>query len=120
MSDEPSLISEPVVAIAMQNVTHLIAHAHPDDVHLAANLDRATVREALKRLHAAGHRLESDELSAWALAHHWRPEAAEQLRDYAERISAGKRVPRPRGTGQRLRDDIVDQWRQAAQGGSRR
>jgi hypothetical protein len=73
------------------------------------------VIEALKRLHGAGYELDPAELSDWALAKHWSPDAAEQLKQYAEKLNQGKVLRRPSGvTSERLRPDVVEQWREEA------
>ena len=114
MARDP-MISDPVVAVAMEDITVLIGGAHQHDVHLADVRDRATVIEALDKLDRAGHELEPIEIGAWALANNWRPEAAAKLRNYAERVSVGKKPPRPRGVSpERLRPDIVEQWQEEA------
>jgi hypothetical protein len=107
-------ISDPVVAVAMENITTLVSGAHLQDVHLADSRDRATVIEGFDKLHRAGYELDPREIIDWALANNWRPEAAATLRDYAKRISEGE-PPRMRGMiSERLRPDIVEQWRHNA------
>ena len=119
MADEPT-ISDQVVLVGMESLTGLISYAHPDDVHLADFRDRATVIDGLKKLHDAGHELDPMELADWAVANNWRPKAAEELKDYAARINQGKAVRSATGTySERLKPDIVESWRDEAEGRGR-
>lgn len=47
MARDP-MISDPVVAVAMEDITVLIGGAHQHDIHLADVRDRATAIEALE------------------------------------------------------------------------
>lgn len=103
-------ISDPVVEKGMETVTALVNHGNS----LAGSLDRRDAITVLQTLHDGRHRLDPEELYAWALAHSWTASGAQRLQELAEKISAGGR-PRPPSPSA-LRPDILEHWRSEAAG----
>lgn len=105
-------IGDPVVLEAMQWLTGVVnlstGLAHPNDKSRAVG--------AFRLLKKGRHAWVPEEIHAWALANGWKSRHAEQLRDLAERIAAGKSV--------RVRDasivssDHLELWRRRAGGAS--
>jgi hypothetical protein len=75
--------------------------------------NRAAAIHTFKHLKHHGYDFPPDQLKAWALAHDWENEDAEELRAYAEGVLAGTRYhtdPDPIGM------HAIHQWREDAAG----
>jgi hypothetical protein len=105
---EPS-ISDPVVRIAIEHLTQSVnlgtGLSHPSD--------KAHAVETFRILRKGGHRWDSDEVHAWALAHGWETRGAADLRKYAAGVLEGRGF-RTRGYG--INRSTLDAWRREAGG----
>jgi hypothetical protein len=100
-------IGDPVIERAM---THLSAAVNHNN-NLIGSFDKDLAVAGLTVLHDGGHRIDPDELYAWALAHGWPGRGAARLKEYAGKIAAGTRM---RVHRQPLRAEILEIWRSEA------
>ena len=108
---EPSHALHPVVVEGLTALSHMVNHGN----NLAGSYDHRDAVAVLRTLHRGGYQLPSDEVYAWALAHHWPSRGAERLKDLAEKIDAGRTVQLKGGSP--LRPDILDRWKVQADSG---
>jgi hypothetical protein len=88
----------------------MVNHAN----QLAGSMDKRDAVWILKILHKGGHRLNPDDIYAWALANGWPSRGAARLKEYAERIGAGRTVQA--GMPNPFRPDMLERWRAEATG----
>jgi hypothetical protein len=103
---DDSMISDPVVEVALRRLTPLVRGAKPQ-VTLDDSRDRSMIKEALLAL-GGGHNLEQDEIRAWVPSNGWRDDAADQLGKWVATLNAGRTI---RPSDQRLRADFLEQCR---------
>ena len=99
-TDEP--VPNPVVVKALETVTGL--------ANLSNGLDRynrETAIDAFRLLHAAGEPFDPRQVGAWAARNGWGASNAAGIEDLAQGVLDGRRFR----SQPRLRDDIVDRWR---------
>ncbi|MEY2476371.1 MAG: hypothetical protein QOG87_1686 [Actinomycetota bacterium] len=94
----------PVVAAALESVTVMVNLS----TGLAHPLDRPKAIWAFKLLRDAGYDWEPEVVKAWALAHGWRPDGANELAEVAAGIKARKAL---RGGTNPFAPGAVDRWR---------
>lgn len=99
---------DPVVIEALQRLTQMVNQAN----NLHGSFDRRAAIATLKILHNGGYRLPEYEVYAWAFSHGWPATGAEELRELAAKVDAG-RVVQLKG-GSPLQNDILDVWRAEA------
>jgi len=109
-SASPELSVGPVVAVALDDLTHVVNLAsglvHPADKTAAVELFKI-----LKRGHES---FDPSQVQAWAARHEWEPRHARELGEMAGKILEGRPVQRGRNTPKMWRDDILDVWRAKA------
>lgn len=103
-------IDDEVVVQGLMTMSMMVNHGN----NLTGSMDKRDAIDVLQRLHDAGHRFDADAVFAWSLANGWNDRGAGRLREFAHRIAAGER-PR-KGMRSALRVDIVQQWRDRADG----
>lgn len=94
----------PVVFAAMKDLTSMVNHANG----LVSSFDKGLAVDTLQALVRGGHRVDVDDLCAWALANGFTAGEVDRLRDYATKALAGHRF-RSAGHG-RLHADILHVW----------
>lgn len=101
-------ISEPVVAEAVETLDRLVNTS----TGVTHSSDRSTAIEIFKTLHEAGISFDPAEIRAWLVAENgWKPDHADDVKEIAEGVRAGKRFQYREGG---LKDDILDQWKERA------
>jgi len=99
----------PVVEAALHTLVDLYSSLiHPSDKERAIE-----IFEALEREGGEDCSWVSDDVEAWIWAHGWSASEAEDVREIADGVKAGRRF---RHHGRVLREDIVDLWRGEAEG----
>jgi hypothetical protein len=104
-ADYPVL--SPVVVKGLETITAL--------ANLSNGLDRYnrdTAIDAFRLLHAAGEQFDPRQVRAWAARNGWGEANAAGIEDLAQGVLDGRRFRSQR----KLRDDIVDRWRDAVGG----
>lgn len=103
---------DPVVVQALRALTVLVNQAN----HLAGALDKRDAVAVLTVLHRGGYPLDPDAVYQWALANEWRPAGAQRLREMTSRFAGGRPLRLQSGAAWPLREDVLEQWRKAAEG----
>ncbi len=108
----PAVDLDPIARIALVHLTHHVnlgtGLTHPSD--------RGYAIETVQALHAGRRKLSPDDAHAWAIQHGWRPDGANDLRDFVIRVAAGRRFQHRGGT-LRAASELLAMWeREAAEG----
>ncbi len=101
--DPGASVSNAVVAAGLETLTQL--------ANLSNGLDsynRDIAAQVFVALRREGESFDPDEVRSWAARHGWGASHAIELADLARKVIEGRRV---RTGHSRLREDIVDQWR---------
>lgn len=99
-------ITDGVVLAAMKSVTNTINMNN----RLVDSFGKDAVVGAFRALKKKRYSWDPEEISVWALANGWPPEAAERLREFAAGVLAGKAYR----AGPHWRPDIVKHWEEEA------
>lgn len=83
------LIDDPVVVKAMESLTRRVNPSNP----LSHPNDQEHAVRTLKILRRKNHSLDADGIRAWAVAHGWKPDAADELAVLAIKIAGLKTKP---------------------------
>lgn len=106
-SPKERLFSNPVVEEALKSLTSRVnlstGIAHP--------MDKAAAVDLFKKLKAAKIAYDPTEIRGWLVRHGWESDAADAVKDIAEKISQGRAVRSAKGG---WADDIVNVWRERA------
>ncbi len=86
----PSLIDDAVVAKAMESLTQVVNLSHS----LFNPRDKEQAVRALRILRRKKHSLDAEGIRAWAVAHGWKPSAADELAMLAIKTVALKTTPK--------------------------
>ena len=80
------IISDPVVRIALDHAERFVNHNNA----LVQAGDKSYLVRTLQELHRGGHRLDLDEICAYAMATGWTGQEVKRIREYGEQILAGR------------------------------
>lgn len=103
-------IADPVAKEAVDTLDALVNTS----TGITHSSDRSTCIEIFKTLHNEGIEFDPETVRAWLVAEKgWEPDYADDVKEVAEGVQAGKRFQYGRGG---LADDIFDQWQEQADG----
>jgi hypothetical protein len=108
-TEHQQLIDNPVVVEGLKRLTNALGPGTPE---LSGLDDRDRAKQLLQQLWQNNEVYDPDDIRAWALRHGWPPRSANQLRQYAQDIKAGKRM---RVRHPLWRSDIVDELRRTVE-----